>query len=73
MELDPPRILRASRFRFGKLRATGVPAILVGVAGIILAAGVTRSLKTIAPMLPETLRELKNVLETRRDVRPLKP
>jgi hypothetical protein len=74
MVIDPPRILRASRLRVGGLRAMGLPAILIGVAGIVLAAGVTRSLGTVAPMLPETLRELKGVLEaTRRDVRPLQP
>ena len=50
----------------------GVPAILIGVAGIILAAGVSRSMGTIAPMLPETLRELKSLVEAGRDARKLK-
>jgi hypothetical protein len=73
MEFDPARVLRASRIRVGRVRAMGVPAILIGVAGVILAAGVSRSLGTVAPMLPESLRELKSLLETRRDARPLKP
>jgi hypothetical protein len=73
MAFDPARVLRASRIRAGRVRAMGVPAILIGVAGVILAAGVSRSLGTVAPMLPETLREMKNLLETRRDARPLKP
>jgi hypothetical protein len=73
MEFDPARVLRASRIRIGRVRAMGVPAILIGVAGVILAAGVSRSLGTVAPMLPETLREMKSLLETRRDARPLKP
>jgi hypothetical protein len=73
MEFDPARVLRASRIRIGRIRAMGVPAILIGVAGVILAAGAARSLRTVAPMLPETLRELKSLLETRRDARPLKP
>jgi len=73
MEFDPARVLRASRLRFGDVRATGVPAILIGVAGIILAAGVSRSMGTIAPMLPETLRELKSLVEAGRDARKLKP
>jgi hypothetical protein len=73
MEFDPARVLRASRIRVGRVRAMGVPAILIGVAGVILAAGVSRSLGTVAPMLPETLREMKSLLETRRDARPLKP
>jgi hypothetical protein len=73
MEFDPARVLRASRLRFGDVRAMGVPAILIGVAGIILAAGVSRSMGTIAPMLPETLRELKSLVEAGRDARKLKP
>jgi hypothetical protein len=73
MAFDPARVLRASRIRIGRVRAMGVPAILIGVAGVILASGVSRSLGTVAPMLPETLREMKSLLETRRDARPLKP
>jgi hypothetical protein len=73
MEFDPARVLRASRLRFGDVRAMGVPAILIGVAGIILAAGVSRSMGTIAPMLPETLREMKSLIEAGRDARKLKP
>lgn len=69
MEIDPPRILRASKIRFGSLRAQGVPAILLGVAGIILAAGAARVMRD-----PEALREMRAVFEgSRRDVRPLKP
>jgi hypothetical protein len=73
MEFDPARVLRASRLRFGGVRAMGVPAILIGVAGIILAAGVSRSIGTIAPLLPETLREMKSLVEAGRDARKLKP
>lgn len=73
MQFDPARVLRASRLRIGKVRAMGVPAILIGVAGIVLAAGAARSLGTIAPMLPETLREMKNLVDAGRDARTLKP
>jgi hypothetical protein len=73
MQFDPARVLRASRLRIGKVRAMGVPAILIGVAGIVLAAGVSRSLGTIAPMLPETLREMKKLVDAGRDARTLKP
>jgi len=73
MEFDPARVLRASRLRIGKVRAMGVPAILIGVAGIILAVGTARSLGTIAPMLPETLREMKRLVDAGRDARTLKP
>jgi hypothetical protein len=72
MEFDPARVLRASRLRLGRFRAVGVPAILIGVAGIILAAGVSRSMGTVAPMLPETLRELKALVDAGRDARTLK-
>ena len=73
MEFDPARVLRASRLRIGNVRAMGVPAILIGVAGVILAAGVSRSLRTIAPTFPETLREMKSLFDARRDARPLQP
>jgi hypothetical protein len=51
----------------------GVPAILLGSAAIVLAVGISRSFRTIAPMLPETLRELKNLVDAGRDARTLKP
>ena len=72
MNIDPARVLRASKLRFGRLRATGVPAILLGAAAIVIAAGVARTLDVIAPKLPETLRETKLLLETRNEARKLK-
>jgi hypothetical protein len=73
MEFDSARLMRASRLRVGNMRAMGVPAILIGVAGVIVAAGISRSFRTIAPMLPETLRELKSLVDAGRDARTLKP
>jgi hypothetical protein len=73
MEFDAARVMRASRLRIGRVRAMGVPAILIGVAGIVLATGVARSFRTIAPMLPETIRELKSLVDAGRDARTLKP
>jgi hypothetical protein len=73
MPIDPAAVLRASRLRAGGIRAMGVPAILIGVACIILAVGASRSFATIAPKLPETLRELKNLIDAGRDARTLKP
>jgi hypothetical protein len=49
--------LKANRLRFGKLEARGVPAILLGAAAIVLAAGASAALKRAVTMLPETLRE----------------
>ena len=57
MDFDPARILRASKLRFGDLRAQGVPAILFGVAAVVVAAGMVRVLRAAAPALPETLRQ----------------
>ena len=73
MEFDAARVMRASRLRVGRVRAMGLPAILLGVAGVFVAAGLARSFRTMAPMLPETLRELKNLVDAGRDARTLKP
>jgi len=48
----------------GPVRASGVPAILVAVTGIVAAAGVARLLSRTA--LPETLREARGLAETLR-------
>jgi len=69
---DPARILRASKLRFGPLRARGVPAILLGAASIVVAAGAVRVLRDGAPNLPESIRELRQLLESsRRDPKKL--
>jgi hypothetical protein len=74
MAIDPARVLRASKLRYGSLRAQGLPAILLGVAGIVLAVGATRALRAAIPALPETLREAKLMLEAARvDTRSLRP
>ncbi len=74
MIVDVARMLRFSKVRIGGLRASGVPAILFGVSTVVLAFGVARSLATIAPLLPETLRETKQLIETAKpDARLLTP
>ena len=47
----------------GPLKATGVPAILLGLTGIVLASGVTAALARSAPRLPETLGEARGLAE----------
>jgi hypothetical protein len=47
----------------GPFRATGVPAILVGVTGIVLASGVTAALAKGATRLPETISEARGLAE----------
>jgi hypothetical protein len=70
---DPARALRVSKLRFGSLRAQGVPAILFGVAGIVLAAGAMRALQAGAPNLPDTIREIRALIESNRRQKPLNP
>ena len=57
------RVQRTFTIEVGPLRASGVPAILVGVTGIILASGVTAALAKGASRLPETLGEARNLAD----------
>jgi hypothetical protein len=72
---DPETIARGARIRFGKnIRFQGVPAILVGVACIIAAGGAMTVLEKAAPILPDTLREARELWKTvRGDRRELNP
>jgi hypothetical protein len=49
------RVQKTFTVEIGPLKATGVPAILLGVTGIVLASGVTVALSRSASRLPETL------------------
>ena len=61
---DPTPVLRASRVRIGKqVRLQGVPAILVGVATIVVAAGAARALSRLSATLPEAVREIQALAE----------
>jgi len=55
---------------FGPLRASGVPALLLGVTGIVLAGGITALLARQGERLPETLREARGLAESLRAPRP---
>jgi hypothetical protein len=57
------RLQRTFTLEVGPLRATGVPAILLGVTGIILAGGVTAALAKGATRLPEALGEARGLAE----------
>ncbi len=57
------RLQRTFSLEIGPLRATGVPAILIGVGGIVLASGVTAALSKSAGRLPETLGEARGLAE----------
>ncbi len=54
----------------GPLRATGVPAVLVSVTGLVLASGAAALLARNAAMIPETLREARGLAETLRGEHP---
>jgi hypothetical protein len=64
------RLERTYSIEVGPLRATGVPAILLGVCGIVAASGVAAFLARSAERLPETLSEAKGLAQTLRGDRP---
>ncbi len=57
------RVQQTFSIEIGPLRATGVPAVLLGVTGIVLASGVTAALAKGATRLPETLGEARGLAE----------
>lgn len=63
---DPARVLRASTIRVGSIRVRGVPAILLGVSAVVVAAGSMRALRVAAPTLADSLREAKNLVDALR-------
>ncbi len=64
------RLNRQYTLEVGPVRATGVPAILLGVCGIVAASGVAAFLAHSAERLPETLSEAKGLAQTLRGDRP---
>jgi len=60
------RVTETFTLEVGPLRATGVPAALVGLAGVVLAAGTVRALAQHSERLPETLREARALAQTLR-------
>ena len=69
--LDARPLLKGSRIRIGAIRARGIPAVLIGAAAIVFAAGVTEALKRAATALPETIRETRNLMLLTRGAREL--
>lgn len=57
------RVQRTFTIEIGPLRASGVPAVLIGVTGIVLASGITAALSKGATRLPETLGEARGLAE----------
>jgi hypothetical protein len=50
-------------------RVDGIPAILLGIASIVTAASAGRVIEKAAPILPETLRETRELLRSLRPER----
>jgi hypothetical protein len=59
---DAKPLLKQSRFRAGRIDARGVPAILLGVAAIVAVRGLTAACYKAASLLPDTLREARELL-----------
>lgn len=57
------RVQRSFTIEIGPVRASGVPAILLGVTGIVLASGITAALTKGADRLPETLGQARNLAD----------
>ncbi len=57
------RLQKSFTIQVGPLRATGVPAILLGAGGIVLASGITAALNKSANRLPETLSEARGLAQ----------
>jgi hypothetical protein len=57
------RVQKTFTIELGSFRATGVPAILVGVGGIVVASGVAAVLINGANRLPETLNAARGLAE----------
>jgi predicted membrane protein len=64
------RVQKTFRIEIGPVRATGIPAVLLGVSGIVLASGVTAALAKGATRLPETLGEARGLAEAMNDRSP---
>jgi hypothetical protein len=64
------RVQETFTIEVGPVRATGVPAILVAVTGVVIAGGIAAVLSKSAGRLPETLREARGLAETLRGDRP---
>lgn len=67
------KVTKTFTLEIGGLRAQGVPAVLLGAAAIVLAAGVARTLFNATPNLPEAFREARGLLGAMRGETALPP
>jgi hypothetical protein len=64
------RVTRTFSIEAGPLRAQGVPAVLVAVTGVVIAAGIASALAKSSDRLPETLREARALAQALHPVEP---
>lgn len=64
------RTSKTYTLELGPLRATGVPALLFAVSGVVLAGGIAALLARGASRLPETLSEARGLADSLRSNRP---
>jgi hypothetical protein len=55
------RMIRRSRVRLGKSRFAGLPAVFIGIAVLVSAAGAAVALVKAAESLPNVLRETRQL------------
>ncbi|MGH7738176.1 MAG: hypothetical protein ACREMP_09970 [Candidatus Tyrphobacter sp.] len=67
------RVGKTFEISVGPIQARGVPAILVGVTGIVIASGIAAMLAKSAERLPETLAEARGLMDSVRRRHPLNP
>lgn len=58
------RVTRTFSIEAGPFRAQGVPAVLVAVTGVVVAAGIATALAKSSDRLPEMLREARALAQT---------
>lgn len=64
------RVQQTFSIEVGPVRATGVPAVLVAVTGVVVGAGIASMIARAGARLPETLREAQGLAQTLRGDRP---
>jgi hypothetical protein len=67
------RVQHSFEIHIGPIHARGMPAILIGVTGIVVASGITAMLAKSAERLPETLREARGLADSIRGRQHLNP
>ena len=67
------KVTKTFKLEVGRIRAEGVPAVLLSAAAVVLAAGVAKTLVSATPNLPEAFREARGLLGALRGETALPP